>query len=494
MRARIDGCLGRFSKSEVKHHEKVNGVLVDGFAPEVAGRIANEASFRALVLMQRRVDDFALDCVRHVVLEKEIEYDLDEEAFAHDARIVAEAMLYRKSEAAARALIPGPTLANPIVSLVELTTKICLNEGHLLKSLRAVEPEKVLDIVPFAAERLLRSDEGEVTNYFRHVRDSYFLYFALRQAPDVQEALNSVIRGMMLIVDASIIVPCMCERLLEDATVGRMTQLLNAAKQVGVKLFASKETINELISTIHTANAIHQSYARFKTPYDHSELAKAYIEAGATEGFEKFLERFCDKDTPVEDLKEFLKSVLGIEFDDFADQRRQLDHSKVEDLGKILFDKRKVKESIDVRHIETLVTNDSLSIHLIDILRKDAIVRPGKGEAWWWMTRDFTTNNVDNQTFTDAGRKGPATMAPDFLLRHLSLAQRDGNKATTFTLPTAIEVSALGFIPAEVIKAVDESLKETGRLPVYLRDRKIRKMLNQERSGHTPAPNPAAAA
>ena len=75
-------------------------------------------------------------------------------------------------------------------------------------------------------------------------------------------------------------------------------------------------------------------------------------------------------------------------------------------------------------------------------------------------------------------------MSPDFLLQYISIQPHVPKRidGSTYHLPLAVNVAAVGMIPPEIKAAVEAEFADSEVMPKYLRIRRIRDLLNDARS------------
>lgn len=340
-----------------------------------------------------------------------------------------------------------------------------------------------MDLVPQSAEAILKKPTEAAERYLRRVADSYYLLFALRQSPDVMQAVGKVVGTSKILLDASTIVPCMAEILLPQDE-RRFTGLFESAVKCGVKLFVSQEAIEELHAVIRKARAIHTSDQVRGTHFGDSGLLNAFKAnpANWSAGFLDYLDQFAGHDTPDEDLKLFLRHHLSVEFLPFSKERDAIDKAVLEDIAAKLGPTRRIK-GMDQESEDRLVRNDVTCLLLIEQLRKAEDATDSYGFSWWWLTSDRAAYSLDR---SHRSPKACVCMSPDFLLRNLSIQPLPSGQDAGMArhLPLAVDVVAVGLMPPEIKIVVEQEIAAAEKLPKYMRIRKIRDSLNTAKSPH----------
>lgn len=372
---------------------------------------------------------------------------------------------------------------NPATTTLTDYASRLTKQGVVLSSLESLGLARFLDLVPQTAEAVLRKPTEAAEQYLGRVADSYYLLFALRESPEVMQAVGKVVGSSKILLDASTLVPCMAEILLSEDE-RRVTGLFKSAIESGVKLYVSQEAIDELHAVIRKARAIYVSDQARGLHFSHSGLVDAFNAnpSGWGAGFLDFLDQFAGQDTPDEDLKLFLKHHLSVEFVSFRDERAAIDNSVLEDIAAKLKLARRPKE-MDEDATDRLVHNDVTCLLLIEQLRKAEDPTDSYGFSWWWLTSDHAAYALDR---SHRSPKACVCMSPDFLLRYLSIQPLPAtvDVGAARHLPIAVDVAAVGLVPPEIKATVEAELAKADALSKYMRIRRIRDLMNQAKSPH----------
>jgi len=478
---KVKGTITRLKSKDIVKHQK-HPAGVDGYTLSNDERIILQKHLQRLMSEVSHLVAEIVDIVNRVAEANEIDYPYNAELVAKDVLMLCDFFLLDMGRSAAKAF-ESKEFFNPATTTLSDYATHLTKSGVTLCSLEALGLASFLDIVPQTAEAVLKKPSEAAEQYLSRVADSYYLLFALRQSPEVLKAVGKVVGTSKILLDASALVPCMAEILLPDDE-RRITGLFKSAINSGVKLYVSQEAIDELNAVIRKARAIYSADISRGFHFGNSGLVDAY-NADPTRwsaGFLNFLNQFAGENSPDEDLKLFLKYHLSIEFVSFVNERAAIDKSLVEDIAAQLKPTRRAKEMDDAA-TDRLVRNDVTCLLLIEQLRRTQDALDSYGFSWCWLTSDRAAYALDR---SHRSPKACVCMSPDFLLRYLSIqplgASSDAKAARH--LPIAVDVAAVGLIPAEIKAAVEAALADADKLPKYMRLRKIRDFSNQARSPH----------
>jgi len=474
---KVSGTLSRLvAKGVVKHQTNVGAYTLSA-----AERHALQQQIQNLLCDLANLISETADVVSRFAELNEIDYAFDAEAVAKDVLLLCDYFLLDMGRSAARAFEEKQFFNPATTSHTEFATRLANNKSIHLASLPALGLARFLDLVPQTAEAILKKPTGAAERYFGRVADSYYLLFVLRQAPEVMKVVGKVVGTSRILLDASTIVPCMAEVLMpEDER--RMTILFRSAIESGVKLFVSQEAVDELLASVRKALAIRTSDRTRGFHFGNSELVESFDLYGGRSGisFSEFLNHFAGRDSPEEDLKLFLKHHLSIEFTSLKEQRAAMDQTLLEEMAFRLKPTRRHKE-MDDDATNRLVQNDVKCLLLIEQLRKAENVDEVYGFSWWWLTSDRAAYALDRAYRLP---KACVCMSPDFLLRYLSIQPLSPNVDVGIArhLPLAVDVAAIGMVPAEIKATVETELSAVEAMPRYMRIRRMRDLVNQARA------------
>jgi hypothetical protein len=337
--------------------------------------------------------------------------------------------------------------------------------------------------VPPLVDDVLTRPDRVVEDQLRRAADAYFLLFTLRSVPDVQKALDKLFGRASLLVDASIIIPCIAESLL-PVEQRRMTRLLRAATETGLTLIVTSDVLNEVRTHLerlrgafdrHVVGRVQQVGAQYVAMFE-TVIISVFLRTHPGEPFDRFIEQLMGSTTPDQDLVEWLEEELGLHYDDFEERFREL---SPEDVGTMHAEWSKGKPRrpwVTAEAFDTLVHHDVRAYLFVDRERRRELGdRSRYSTRWWWLTLDGVAFRMD-----DERKDGRICMSPDFFAAFLSTQPRVGSTDhARLLLPASLEISRLGFVPSDVRDQAMEILRSHQNEREYQLRRRLRDLANQ---------------
>jgi hypothetical protein len=481
-----DAALNRLVRRDlVKHHLKVDAFTLSyPYRQEVGTRIERILGERISLLKESAAR------VEEIAARLGFDFAYSAEKLASDALRLIEYELSERGRLAAMALAGQGDFFAKRRSLETLAQDLLKNPNIGFMSLDQLGKERFVEIVSAVAEELAQYPTDTLRRRFRTASDAYCLQFALQQTGDVQDALQKVISGTHLLVDTSVIIPCMAERVLPESQ-RRLTQLLRGATAMGCRLFVGEDVLNEIDTHLdriryayrkRTENGIEGAY------YIENIIMRSFLEAqsigqfGGT--FDDFIALFKGRATPRQDLIEYLEQDLSIKFDQMDEELSRIPPQDIVELYDDWYRNKVRRPWIDEKAFETLVLHDVQAFLLVERLRLRDTSNTSIGNRWWWLVLDGNAFRYDRKRQAAGG--GRVCMGPDFFARYLSLAPKDPNVpiAARELLPVCLEIASLGFVPPDLRDEAIRLYESTKDMPEYLRRRKLRELVNAAFSAH----------
>jgi hypothetical protein len=345
------------------------------------------------------------------------------------------------------------------------------------------EMAKTIEFLVILSETIIDQPPPTMADYFRRIGDAYFLFFLLRQPPGVQDILNKLIGRSNIVVDASVLIPCLAE--LAFAPELRSKQnVLRAAIDSGAKVYVTDLGLAEIVTHTVKARAIYERISQRQSYFGQSALVNAYYSKLNINfsTFEDFIATILGSDSS-RDLPELLRLELDVELltlPDFATLHRDV----VNPLFAAWRAIRPMYDGMDEADYVSLIYNDLRTYLFLRERRhgqdpKETIY----GETWWWLTEDSTAQSIDRSNTPP--QKSTICMQADYLLRYVSIMprRRDVDRGTELSLlPISIDMAGLGFIPEEIIEANRKAAGISDDEPKFVRQRKLRAYFNKSRA------------
>ncbi len=480
-----DASLARLVRQDVvKHHRKEDGfTLAFPFRERMGERLQAMLAERASLLEECAVRAEA------IALRLGIDFAYDPASVAADALVLLSVTLCERGRLAALAAVGKASFFDRRRSLEDVASELLRRDAALFGSLSSLGSDHFLALVPTVAEELAQYPTERLLTQLRSVSDAYCLQFMLQQTPDVQGSLRKILAGTSLLVDTSVLIPCMAERLL-PAEQRRLSNLLRGAAALGCQLVVGDDVLNEIDThlervrysyRVRTERLIGQLGAA-GAGYFEAALIRAFLEgreAGRFNGsFDDFIALFKGESTPLQDLVEYLREDLSVEYDEMRERKRALDQSEIATLFEAWKAHKRRRAWVDEAAFEMLVLHDVRAFLLVEQLRRERHAAETYGHRWWWLVLDGNAFHFDRTRRTTGG--GRVCMSPDFFARYISLAPKPPgmSAAARDLLPAALEVAGLGLIPAELREEAIRTYQAAKDQPEYLRRRTLRDMVN----------------
>ena len=325
--------------------------------------------------------------------------------------------------------------------------------------------------------------------HLRRLADAYTLYAFLQQTPDVQRALVSMFQGGELWLDTTVVLPILAETLLDDLDARGVTNLLQAARDAGVRLYVTDGVIEETERHIHRSvvcsrTALSRWTARL--PF----LFKAYSETGGSRGgFPSWIERFVGPEEPVQDIQDFLEGQFGIRLRDIsaeADEAPPDVRGVAERLWSIAHERRRAsgRDELDDITVQRLIRHDVINAVGVMQLRRGQSATP-MGYRHWYLTLDRTAFRLASELRNEFGDRGPRSpvMSPDFLTDYLRLGRirSEVEREHSASLPLLADISKQDLLADSIIEVADQIRQESAELDDHVVARRIRDQLNARR-------------
>jgi hypothetical protein len=364
------------------------------------------------------------------------------------------------------------------------------HRAELLQSFAQIGAERFVDVVPLIAEELASYPTPRLLERLRIASDAYCLQFALQQTSDVQESLRKIISGTSLLVDTSVLIPAMAERLLPQPQ-RRLCNLLRGAAEIGCHLVVGDDVLNEVDTHLDRIRRAYRNrtegiIARIGTSgaaIFEAALIRAYLEARYAKrfggSFEDYIELFKGRSNPLQDLVDYLKDELSIHYDEMPAARAMIDQARLVELHNEWKQHKRRRPWVDEAAFETLVMHDVRSFLLIELLRKQGMGAHHYGHPWWWLALDGSAFWFDHRR-RHSGESN-ICMSPEFFTRYVSLTPKPVGILATAPdlLPVCLEVSELGFVPPDLREDAVRTYEAANSSPEYLRRRKLRDLMNR---------------
>src|ERR1051325_4308356 len=474
-------------REEIKKAKRTGGFFLSApTAVSVNERIISFASEKA------SLQEEIAGILRRLGTENGIDYPYESETLATDVVTILNYYFGTQGRVAAQAMAKGSEYVRLFSNAYDLTQSALREKKAGLLGIKALSEEQYLDLVPLAIESMVRAPSNLARNYFRNLADAYMLTFFLQETPDVQKTVSKILLSGRLIVDTSYLVPCLAETALPDSE-RVFTGLLRSASAAGITLFVTDSVINEIITHL---KRVRFSYSqRSSAPTDFggtfaSEiteilLIRAFLKAKKENrfaSFDEFIYQFIGDQDPRSDIIDTLKTLFGIEYNDFAGDFKKIDKELAEKLIYEWKAARNRRADMDENAFNILIRHDVNAYLLVQQLRASEQTSHKYGYSSWWLTLVRTAYRIQKRVEKANQIQFPtpvtSCMSPEFLLRFVSIMPRKEGVADYLgeSLPLSIELAGLGLIPADLREAATKALQVSADAPQYVQRRKIKEL------------------
>lgn len=480
----VDTALRRLSKVYVRHHQKVDEFcLTWDERKRLAARLTEiekldetlDHEVRAMVVRFAAEDGAQLT-------ERGIQ-----EAVSR-SRSVLERVLLDRGELFAEAIIKERQDSFFRFEDVEavIYTDFAVNPSREL-----VEPR----VVAAAVTSLMIDPPEDIRGYLRSLSDTYTLFAFMRETPDVQSAVVKIFSEGDIWLDASVILPLFAEELL-DSTSRTHGLMLSAVREAGLRLYVTPGVVEEVATHITRARGYHSALSRGEAYGSEPFLLAVFRLSGrSTRDFEAWLETFCGRARPIDDIEDYLEEEFGIYIQPLQEFVEQAPSDLVAQVGEIWHEARDRKDErlekaglprMDANTRNLLVAHDVENYVGVQMRRETRGERRSAfGFKSWWLTLDGTAFRVAGELTGRLGRRPPPSPAisPDFMLHYLGVGPARGrlSRKTEEALPLMLNMRILDAVPKDLLDLADELRKELVDLPPRVIRRKIRDTLDEAR-------------
>lgn len=332
---------------------------------------------------------------------------------------------------------------------------------------------------------ILQRSNPTVRHYLREVADGYTLFGFLRAVPDVQKIVQKVFRDGEIWLDTSVLLPVLAESLLSDDE-AIMSPLLRAACDAGIKLRVTTGVIEELERHINRCITYYRMPPGQWTGSVPFLFAMYSLCGRPTSDFLNWIQEFCGKERPMDDIAEYLSSEWGVEVEDlheYVDSTEEKLRWEVEQIWREAHEARRNSGLVEHEDhiIERLVSHD-VECFLGVVGKRKQVVVSELGYSHWFMTFDRTVRDFETKLTASLGRAAPKApvMSPDFLANYLAVGpvRAQVSKVSEASLPVALFDILSDHVPVELLEVAEVVRKECGAVNERLIRRRLRDTLD----------------
>lgn len=475
----IESAINKLKKKKIRHWVKENEYcLTFEEAEKIQIKLAIQEND------EKSLELFVIELLEKIVSDyNELEKD-DCPWLAEKVLKVLDTFLANSGEQFARSVINEDIYFVDDDNLRDSIIKM-ISQNHFKKPIVAYFPDIAIEVI----KSLLHTKNEQVRLMLKKVADSYTLYAFLRETPDVQSVTKKIFSHGNIWLDTTIILPFLAETLFDRSEPKRYNQMIKRLGESGVKFFITTGVINEVLHHIQISVLCSSKGSAFwkgKVPF----LYSSYLENGDNPiAFSKWVDIFRGKESPEDDLLDYLNHESNIELKDLTDASDKIDSNlrfAVERLWQEAHIVRRKGEQhmIDEKTTALLIKNDVESYLGIIALRKEEQTKD-LGYKNWWLTIDSIAWRIREKIkieFKDETPYSPL-MSLDFLLNSFSFGPSrsllDRNEEQH--LPLFLDFELSEFMPAEILELAERTRLESESLPEHVIKRNVRDACNKLR-------------
>jgi hypothetical protein len=435
------------------------------------------ARIASFALREEVLKDQLIDAIQAVAPKRQLS-DEQWSALAEDMLRGLETVLLRRGEAFAQAVTTGQIQQ---VSAHEILDSVEQSGGQIKNN---VSEEEIASAIIEVLER----PSSEMREHLRRMADAYTMYAFLRQTPDVQRAVMSIFSGGEIWLDTNVILPVLAETLLDDPNNRYYTTIFRAALDAGIRLYITDGVLEEVESHLNLSLAYARTQSsewRNRVPFIYAAYA---LSGRARSEFANWLENFCGRTRPLDDIRDYMAEVHGI---DVRNLREEAEGAAKDLRGAIqrvwygVHERRRSREDSDLDRatVDRLISHDVENCLGVIELRKNSPGMSPMSYRQWFLTLDKTAlylRDLLKNEISGSVPESPA-LSPDFMTQYLRLAsiRTAVERELRVNLPLLTDISRYEFLPRELIDRADELRQEMSDVDERIVRRRIRDELDR---------------
>ena len=401
-------------------------------------------------------------------------------------RRATDAVLFERSQAFAMAIQSGS-----LAALANSDFKSTLVSELAKSSLPKIPKIDWLSSLQVGVREVLISDDPAIQAYLRSLADSYTLLAFLKQTPDVQSAVEKMFSQGALWLDATVILPLIADTLAAgDESRGRFSRMIEAALDVGLKLYVTPGVIEEVERHMNKAlTCVRLAIGQWQgsVPY----LLERYVASGrSSSSFPSWLENFRGEARPLQDLADYLRDVFHVAERSLEEESASASQELRYALQQIWYERYERRRErygvpLDEMAITRLVSHDVECYAGVVHLRSKEKSSPF-GYSAWWLTVDrhaFDLKSRLRSLMSEAPPDSPV-MSADFLVNYLAFGplRRRVTKDAEAHLPLLMVLGNAAQLTPELILEAENIRTQLKDLPERLVRREVRDRLDRARA------------
>ncbi|WP_345844231.1 hypothetical protein [Shewanella algae] len=339
---------------------------------------------------------------------------------------------------------------------------------------------------------ILTTQDRVILEYLRSLSDSYTLLAFLQQTPDVQRVVEKMFAFGNVWLDTTILLPLISDTLLiaDGLEIGRFTRMINAAKDIGLKLYVTPGVIEELerhMNRAKTCAQMQNGHWNGSIPF----LLEKYISSGRSKNtFASWLENFRGEMRAEEDISIYLREEFQINTRSLEDESNRASEELRHALEQIWHERYKYREQkygtiLDENAVTRLISHDVECYTGVLELRRQQKESPF-GYTDWWLTVDKQTFDLKEKLQRRMIGQVPDSpvLSADFLVNYLAFGPLRGKivKETESRLPLLMILGNTSYLTPELMHEAESMRENLKDLSERVIRRQVRDKLDQAKA------------
>lgn len=474
---KVDSALARLEKRFIRHHSPE-----DEFCLSYSERERLREKIVSFELVESDLRATLRDRLLSTCSDLKLPGPGDVDGLVDRARKVLEIALLERGETFVRALANGDPGIYTLDEIVDAVVRDFGTTGGDKSGFGGA----AVPLISAAVHQTLTHPTPQTLSYLQLFARSYTLFSLARATPNVQKVIVKMFSGGELWMDTTAVLPLFAETLVEEEE-RRFTELIQAAKGAGVRLFVTPGVVEEIERHMNRSRAFMSSNNwKGAVPF----LAAAYEFSGEESGqIERWLETFRGRSRPEADIAEYLDDEFGIALKSLSEEASAVSEElryAVREVWSEIHDKRRARSAAGLDPITALKLADHDSENYLGVLYKRRNeTQSSFGYSTWWLTLDRSAFTVRNRLRDRLSGATPASpvLSPDFLSHYLSIGpiRQYLKQGSEKALPLMVDVGAMDLVSTELMEVAARVREECGGLPRRVMRRRIRDALDAQR-------------
>lgn len=472
----VNSALSRLDKSHVRHWKQH-----DEFCLSHSERQREQEQLETHEAAEAKLNRELFDAVKDELFEDASESQL--ESLATSLRKLLEQFFFRRGELFASAVHTGQYHHLGFDQVEDLVIGLIADDP-----VDAPDHTNPVDLLARALRRILTSPSEPVQRRLRSLSDAYTLLAFLQLAPDVQSATRKMFSHGVVWLDTTVLLPVFAEQLYDQMGQKRFTRLLRSAGEAGMSLHVTDGVLEEISKHMDRAIVCARMSASEwigRIPFLFAEFLS---QGRGRKEFPGWIKLFKGHKRPLDDIADFLNTLLGIEAKNLEEQVEAAPNELKMGVEEIWHEahqrRRSAKSTISPGIRGRLVRHDVENyVGVLQRRKESGRKTTGFGYQYWWLTLDQTAFRVREKLREWLEGEPPDTpvMSADFLSNYLAFGPTRARAVTSFEdIPVVLDVGLIELSP-KLVQYADEVREKMKGAPEYVIRREVRDEFDEAR-------------